>query len=297
MSNTLLIMGESGSGKSTSIRTLKPEETFIISVINKPLPFKAFGKLYKNLSSDASKGNYFVTDDHRKIQDLIKNINLKRFDIKNIVIDDFQYIMCNEFMKRASERGYDKFTEIGQHAHSIIDNLMKCRESLTCFVISHTELGDHGKMKCKTIGKMLDDKITIEGMFTVVLHSKIMDGKYRFLVQADGSHIAKSPMDMFDGLSIENDLEFVRSKLYEYYDLDDNNENIVKSIAQEFNEIETEDEIKVKFYDLLKRYPALKDEIIKCKDKRKNELSTDGQIAQSIEKFNSYANGASAGVN
>jgi len=220
MSNTLLIMGESGSGKSTSLRNLNPKETFIINVINKPLPFKGFNANYKALSKENPAGNYYASDDYLSIKRIIKGVNNSRPEIKNIVIDDFQYTMCNEFMRRATEKGFEKFTEIGQHAWDIITDLTKCRDDLACYVLSHTDVGSDGKVKCKTIGKMLEDKITIEGMFTIVLHTVLMDGNYRFLTQYDGSHIAKSPMGMFEDKYIENDLEYVKKKMNDYFNED-----------------------------------------------------------------------------
>lgn len=217
MSNTTLIMGESGSGKSTSLRNLNPNETFILNVLNKPLPFKGFKKNYFALSGTGEIGNYYSSDEYEKIMRIISLVNTKRLDIKNLVIDDFQYLMGNEFMRRVTERGYDKFSEIGQHAWSVINALIKCREDLNCFVLSHTDIGENGKMKCKTIGRMLDDKITIEGMFTCVLHTVVEDGRYKFLTQGDGYRIAKSPMDMFEDKYIDNDLYFVNQKMNQYF--------------------------------------------------------------------------------
>lgn len=121
MSNTSLIIGESGTGKSTSLRNLDPHETFIINVCNKPLPFRGYKSNYKTISSwEDKEGNYYATDDYLKIIKLLRIIDKERPDIKNIIIDDFQYIMVEEFMNRVTEKGFDKFSEIGQHAWSII---------------------------------------------------------------------------------------------------------------------------------------------------------------------------------
>lgn len=220
MSNTSLIIGESGTGKSTSLQMLDPKETFIINVLDKPLPFRGYKKNYNKINSDASSGNYYASDDYTNIMRIIKVINEKRTDIKNLVIDDWQYTMCNEFMRRATETGFVKFTEIGQHAWSIIKALTDCREDLFCFVLSHSDTDANGKYKCKSIGKMLDEKITIEGMFTIVLHTQVMDGSYKFLTQNDGSHIAKSPQGMFEDKYIKNDLAFVKTKMNNYYNED-----------------------------------------------------------------------------
>ncbi len=215
MSNATLIIGESGTGKSTSIRNLDESETFIINVLDKPLPFKGFKKRYIKVSQDG--GNYFVSDDYNDILKSIKYISDNRPEIKNIIIDDYQYIMANEFMRRAMDRGFDKFTEIGQHAWKIIYYSVKCRDDLFFFFLSHSELDASGHVKCKTIGKMIDDKITLEGMFTTVLHTTVMDGKYKFITQNNGVHIAKSPMGMFDSIYIDNDLNQVKKHMNNYY--------------------------------------------------------------------------------
>jgi hypothetical protein len=219
MATNTLIMGESGTGKSTSIRNLNPAETFIINVLDKPLPFKGFKNSYIKLTKE-NNGNYYASDDHRAILKVIHYINEKRPDIKNVVIDDFQYVMANEYMRRAKERGFDKFTEIGQSAWGIIINIALCRDDLFFFILSHTENDASGKVKCKTIGKMIDNTITFEGMFTVVLHSMITDGKYKFLAQNDGIHIAKSPMGMFEDLLLDNDLLSIKEKMTEYFGSD-----------------------------------------------------------------------------
>jgi len=120
MSNTSLIIGESGTGKSTSIRNLNPEETFIINVLNKPLPFRGYKNQYKMVSADGATGNYYASNKYENIVLVINKINAKRLDIKTLIIDDFQYLMANEFMSRALERGYDKFSEIGKHAYDLL---------------------------------------------------------------------------------------------------------------------------------------------------------------------------------
>lgn len=211
--NLVLIMGESGTGKSTAIRTLNPAETYIINVLDKPLPFKGYKKLYKG----GKGGNYFGSDNADKIRSVIQRINRERPEIKNIIIDDFQYIMANAFMRKATEKGFDKFVEIGQDAWEIIDDGTKVRGDLYIFILSHTEAdANSGTVKIKTIGKMLDEKIVLEGMFTVVLHSLITNKQYKFLTQHDGTRIAKSPMGMFERAHIDNDLQMVREKMRAY---------------------------------------------------------------------------------
>lgn len=212
--NAILIMGESGTGKSTSLRNLNPEETFIINVLDKPLPFKGAKGKYKQKKG----GNYFPTDNSAMIVKIISNINANRPEIKNIIIDDFQYIMANEYMRRARERGYDKFTEMAQNVSFILNAVTQTRDDLFCFMLSHTESNDStGKVKCKTIGKMIDNVITLEGVFTIVLHSMIVERQYKFLTQNDGTHIAKSPLGMFDEIYLDNDLAVIKKQIINYY--------------------------------------------------------------------------------
>lgn len=220
MSNTSIIIGESGTGKSTSIRNLNPNETFIINVLNKPLPFRGYKKLYTKLSPDGMSGNYYSSDNYDSITRLIRVVNEKRLDVKTLIIDDFQYLMAGEFMSRALERGYDKFSEIGKHAYDLLKLLPTLREDLDIFVLSHSEPNENGKMKIKTIGKLLDEKITIEGMYSMVLQTELMNGSYNFITQGDARHIAKSPMGMFAERNIPNDLAFVKEKMTAYYNED-----------------------------------------------------------------------------
>lgn len=220
MSNTVLIIGESGTGKSTSIRNLNSEETFILNVIDKPLPFRGYRQKYKRMSQDWTAGNYCSTDNYMEIIKALKFISEKRNEIKTIIIDDFQFVMTNEFMRRCMERGFDKFSEIGNHAWSIMNTLKSLREDIDCFVLTHSQLDETGKMNIKTIGKLFSEKYGIEGAVTTLLQTEIIDGKYYFITQGDAKHIAKSPMDMFEDKSIPNDLAFVKGKMRDYYNED-----------------------------------------------------------------------------
>jgi hypothetical protein len=127
--------------------------------------------------------------------------------------------MANEFMRRSKETGFGKFTDIGRNAWNIINSVtaVSSREDLKCYFLSHSENDANGKSKCKTIGKMLDEKITLEGMFTVVLHSLVHNKSYKFLTQNDGVHIAKSPLGMFDSELIDNDLNYINEQINKYY--------------------------------------------------------------------------------
>ncbi len=218
MSNTVLIIGQSGSGKSTSIRNLDPKSTFIISVLDKPLPFKGYKKHYKPIKGwDDKEGNYFATDDWNRMIKCIQMINHRRAEITTLVIDDMQYILANEFMRRSGERGYDKYSEMATHYWCIINEAMGCRGNLLTFFLSHNEIDNNGQSKVKTIGKLLDEKITIEGLFSTVLHTKVNDGEYFFLTQSDGICNAKSPLGMFAELLTPNDLLVVKNTVEQYF--------------------------------------------------------------------------------
>lgn len=218
MSNTVLIIGQSGTGKSSSIRTLNPKNTFILSVLDKPLPFKGYKKYYKPLRSwDDKEGNYLATDDWQRVIRCMHMIDKLRPEIDTLVLDDLQYILANEFMRRSGERGFDKYSELANHYWMIINTAMACRSNLLSIFLSHNEIDSSGKSKVKTIGKLLDEKITIEGMFTTVLHSMIIDNEFKFLTQGDGQHNAKSPIGCFDNQYIDNDLLDVKNKIEAYF--------------------------------------------------------------------------------
>lgn len=219
MSNSVLIIGEPGSGKSTAIRNLDPSETFIINIIGKPLPFRGYKKKYIPINADATEGNYYQSDNFAKIIRLIKVINQKRQDIKNLIIDDFQYTMCNEFMQRATEGGYTKFTEIGKHAWEIVNELEFIDERFHIYILSHSEVTNEGIYKAKTIGKMLDNIVSFEGLFAIVFHSLVIDGQYKFQTQYDGKYICKAPMGMFPKY-IDNDLAEI-NKIIDNYNNED----------------------------------------------------------------------------
>lgn len=216
MSINVLIIGESGSGKSTSIRTLPAEQTFLINVINKPLPFKGSNKLYNKLSSDGLTGNYYATDDHAVIMRVINLVNSKRPDIKYLVLDDAGYTLTNDFMRGALQKGYEKFSILAKDFWEIIKTMNETRSDLLCFMLMHSDIDAQGKSKPKTIGKMLDEKVCIEGMFSCVLHSFVADGVYSFVTNNTGQLMAKSPIGLFENQIIPNDLLFVANKINEY---------------------------------------------------------------------------------
>lgn len=224
MSRIIGIVGESGRGKSHSIQFLDPKKTFIINVFGKDLPFKGWMNNYTEFSKENPTGNYYSSTDSTKIVNILKNIN-HRPEIKTIVIDDFQYIMSAEFMNRAQEGGWDKFNDIGKHAWDVINTAKNLRNDISCFITFHAETITENykpKEKIKTIGKVLDDKVTLEGLFTVVLfagvshNSEKEDTEYYFNTQTDGVTTAKSPEGMFSNNKIPNNLQYVLNKIEEY---------------------------------------------------------------------------------
>ena len=210
MSIAAFILGESGTGKSTSLRSMNPADTLLIQSIKKPLPFRSNG--WKYLSKEG--GNIFVCDQSAQI---IAAMHKTQRPI--IVIDDFQYILANEFMRRTDERGFDKFTDIGKHAWDILCAASTLPDHVRVYILSHTETSDSGRVKAKTIGRMLDEKITIEGMFSIVMRTCVINGQYLFSTRNNGSDTVKTPLGLFDADHIDNDLAAVDAAIVDYYQL------------------------------------------------------------------------------
>ena len=200
------ILGKSGTGKSYSMRNFPQNELALINVQGKILPFRGSAKIEQT-----------TTDDSREIVETLKDY-AKNF--KSIVVDDYQYIMANEFMRRSFEKGYDKFTEIGRHAWDIPDAVRELPNDCIVYIMCHTDRDDEGFEKIKTIGKLLDEKICLEGMSTIVLKTNVTDGKYVFLTQNNGKDTTKSPAGMFPSYAIDNDLKYVDDKIRNYYGFD-----------------------------------------------------------------------------
>lgn len=220
MSHNILIIGDSGTGKSTSIRNLVPHETFIINVINKNLPFRGALKNYTKRNKDNPDGNTYSTDNPLKIIEILNGISSSKPHIKNIIIDDFGYVIMNDFMKKALVKGYDKFTEIAKSFSEILNAIKNLRDDIFCVAMMHIETDKQGKTKPKTVGNMIDQYVCIEGNFTHVFHTIVSDGKYRLITNNDGVHMAKNPLGMFKDLYIDNDLSLIKEKMNKYYNED-----------------------------------------------------------------------------
>ena len=203
----VLILGESGSGKSTSMRNFTPEQLGIINVNAKPLPFR-------------SKFRPFCSDDYTMIDAVIRKAKTK-----SIVVDDCQYLMVNEFMRNAKVNGYQKFTDIALNFWSLIQTVIhQTPTDMIVYFLGHIERDKDGNEKLKTVGKMMDEKITTEGLFTIVLKTFVQDGHYYFTTQTNGMDTVKSPMGMFESFQIDNDLKMVDDTIRAYNNLTESQE-------------------------------------------------------------------------
>jgi len=225
MSEIAAIVGPPGSGKSASMRTLDPEETFIVSCIGKAPPFPGWADDYPEFSKENTDGHYFELDvPPRQMTDklewVMKAVSNKRDDIKVLCIDDFQYTMSFEFMDRALESGWDKFSEMGVSVFDVIDTARRLRDDLIVVFLTHSaekESASHGMVGIKTIGKMIDKNLDMEGLFNLILFATSPEpGQYKFLTETDGERIARTPMGMFDKSLVDNDLGAVIERLREY---------------------------------------------------------------------------------
>ncbi len=211
----ILILGDTGAGKSASLESLDPKECLLIKAANKPLPFRNKG--WTRYNNKDKTGSVVSTDNWDHIRKAF--VLAHRRKRNKIIIDDFQYVMANEFMRRHDERGYDKFTEIGYHAWSIIMAAQSMPGDSRIYILSHTEEAEAGKVKIKTIGKMLDEKITVEGMFTIVLRAVVSDQNHSFSTKNSGSDTVKTPSGMFSESLIPNNLAEVDRAVCDYYDI------------------------------------------------------------------------------
>lgn len=210
MSISSLIIGDSGTGKTTSLRNFSPQDVLLIQSVRKPLPFRS--KDWTSFSAGNPTGNVFITDRSDEIMTIM--LKTRR---KIIVLDDFQYILANEFMRRSEERGFDKFTDIGRHAWDVITTANNLPADVRVYILGHTQADDFGRVKVKTIGKLLDEKIVIEGMFSIVLRTVVSDGRYMFSTRNNGNDTVKTPIGLFETDVIENDLAAVDQAITAYY--------------------------------------------------------------------------------
>ena len=197
----VLILGESGSGKSTSLRNFQKEELVVYNVAGKPLPFRG--------------GTQLLRADNVSYNTIMQNMSKKKF--RCYVIDDSQYLLAFELFGRVAEKTYDKFTEMAVHFYDLIQFVIRqMPPDCIVYFLHHTDDID-GKVKAKTVGKMLNEKLTVEGLFSIVLMAKNLDGHYVFHIHSDGRDTVKTPMDMFEQDEIDNDLKAVDDAIREYW--------------------------------------------------------------------------------
>ena len=197
-------MGESGSGKSASLRNFKKEDVGIFNVASKPLPFRNTNGLVT-----VNKATYNM------IKSAVVTPNRLSY-----VIDDAQYLMAFESFDKANITGYTKFTEMAKNYEEMLRVIQEDTSPDTIvYVMQHIETDDNGKVKAKTLGKMLDQQLTVEGLFSIVLLVKADEKRHYFITQSDGTNPCKSPMGMFDDIEIDNDLKMVDDTIREYYGL------------------------------------------------------------------------------
>lgn len=199
MGEIVMVMGKSGSGKSASLRNFGPGEVGIFNVVGKRLPFR----------------NRLYTADNVNINEIIRRMGKASRDA--YVIDDSQYLMTFTLFDRIREKNYDKFTEIGQSFYRLLKAARETPRDCITYFLHHSEDVDGGGVKAKTVGKLLDNHLTLEGLFPIVLRAVVMDGQYYFETQSDGLTTCKSPMGMFSEFRVDNDLRAVDAVIREYW--------------------------------------------------------------------------------
>lgn len=198
----VMVLGPSSSGKTSSLRNFEPDEVGIFNVAGKPLPFRKKLPVVNNAT-------------YGMILKVLSNPGLKKY-----VIDDSQYLMAFESFAHAKETGYAKFTNMALNFYNLIHFIVtRTPDDVIVYFLHHTELSEDGRIKAKTLGKMLDNQLTLEGLFSIVLLCQAEGAEHFFITNSDGTNPAKSPMEMFE-MRIDNDLAFVDKTIREYYEMD-----------------------------------------------------------------------------
>lgn len=225
MSYLTLILGESGTGKTTSLRNLDPANTLLIQPFRKPLPFCAKG--WHEAVKKGDGGNIVVTPDAQRICTL-----MEKAPHKIIVIDDYQFILSRKYMESAEPNQFQLFKDIGKDGYSIFRKGAELDYDKRVYILAHTQSDDMGRTKIKTLGKLLDEKINLESLCTTVLRTKVNGGKYTFTTHNSGSDTVKSPLGMFSESEIDNDLAEVDKTIVAYYQLQPEEEAPTESTTE-----------------------------------------------------------------
>lgn len=241
MAVSTMILGVSGTGKSASMRNCKSDKFALVNVAKKPLPFK---------------GNFTERYDGDNYQEAVNF--MKKCKAKSIVIDDAQYLMGNEFMRRVTERGYDKFSEMAQNMWKLLNFINQdLPADKIVYLLGHIERDQDGNEKFKTMGKLIDQCINVEGTCTIVLKTHVADGQYSFLTQNSGHDTVKSPIGMFPSYAIDNDLNYVDEKIRNYYEIGD---FLTDEDMKEIDEAAKKEDIPIKDGKKGRRRSAKKEE-------------------------------------
>ena len=205
MGIAVLVIGESGSGKTASLRNFEENDVSILNVASKPLPFRN-----KNKLKMANKATYTM------IKGAVSSGRTPSY-----VIDDAQYLMAFESFDKVNETGFTKFTQMAKNYEEMLRYIQEETDpNVIVYVLQHIDKDEDGKIKAKTLGKMLDQQLTVEGLFSIVLLAQTDGKRHYFITQSDGTNPCKSPMEMFDEVEIDNDLKKVDDIIREYYGLD-----------------------------------------------------------------------------
>ena len=230
MSRLISVGGNSGTGKSSSIANLNPEETFIFSISSKPLPFKGFKKKYTDFLKDKEKGNLLNTSSPDAIGKVLTFINNKRPEIKNVILDDAQYLVVFETFSRSNEKSFEKWSQIAANFYNVIAAARDMREDLNIILLTHTEVEESealgtAKIVLKTGSKAIKNNLVLEGLMTYVFITDVIadengNAQYRFITNDGIQSVAKSPRGCFEDKFIPNDLQLVLDKIKTYEEED-----------------------------------------------------------------------------
>lgn len=215
-----LVLGVSGSGKSWSTKNLDPDSTFFIKTVDKPLPYRGGGSLYKYNKEKVSEGNMYITNNANSMASILKKISNGMPHVKVVVIDDFQFSMSEQYFSLTKNLKmneiFEVYREIARRNYNLFGCINELRDDLNVYILCHSYPDDSGFNKMKIVGKLTEKEYAPEGVVTVVLHSVIVDGIYMFLTKLNNNYLAKSPGDLFDEY-IDNDLKLVDDAIREYF--------------------------------------------------------------------------------
>lgn len=231
MGNLIALVAPSGFGKSSSlfkneelgIKGLDPKETAIVNISGKPLPMRGANKFYPLGKGIKEGGNHICTEDPNIVSQVIDYVSESRLEINNLVIDDSGYLMGLESINKAKVKSFDKWTDLAVNMMQVINSARKSRPTLNIIMTFHMETGDNGIAKIKTMGKMIDNTILLDGLFTTILYGVVIPNsagnsvEYKFRTHGDGTSTCKTPIGMFKEDLIPNDMGYVMEKMNDYY--------------------------------------------------------------------------------